>query len=226
MNMMRLSVLLGAMGVASLSAFGAPVLPADSCAATGSTTFTFSTSQTAVLCGDKLFSNFTGTATGTVTISENSTTSYEVLLKSPTGGISTGFTYGFEVTVQTSICANCTITQIQQNMQTTQTGNTGSQIPNGSTGINTINHGGAFSPGTTNALTVGGQNSLASGLSNIDYTLGFQYNPTGNGGTAGVFLNLDDVITQTPVPEPMTLSLMGAGLLGLGLMRRRQMGKK
>jgi len=32
--------------------------------------------------------------------------------------------------------------------------------------------------------------------------------------------------TPTGVPEPMTLSMMGIGLLGLGLMRRRQMGKK
>ena len=30
----------------------------------------------------------------------------------------------------------------------------------------------------------------------------------------------------TGVPEPMTLSMMGLGLLGLGLMRRRQQGKK
>ncbi len=31
---------------------------------------------------------------------------------------------------------------------------------------------------------------------------------------------------HTAVPEPMTLSMMGLGLLGLGLMRRRQAGKK
>jgi hypothetical protein len=31
---------------------------------------------------------------------------------------------------------------------------------------------------------------------------------------------------HTAVPEPMTLSMMGIGLLGLGLVRRRQQGKK
>jgi hypothetical protein len=31
---------------------------------------------------------------------------------------------------------------------------------------------------------------------------------------------------HTAVPEPMTLSMMGLGLLGLGLVRRRQQGKK
>jgi hypothetical protein len=31
---------------------------------------------------------------------------------------------------------------------------------------------------------------------------------------------------HAPVPEPMTLSMMGIGLLSLGLLRRRQAGKK
>lgn len=227
MSKMRLTVLLGAMGVASLSAFGAPALT-DSCAGTGTTSFTFSTTQTAVECGDKIFSNFVGTGSvaGTVTINQNSATDYEVFFKSTVGGLTTAFTYGFTVTVDTGVCANCKITQIQQNMQTTQVGSTGTQIPNGSTGVNSINNGGAFIPGTTNALVVGNQNSLASGLNNVSYAVGFAYNPHTAGQTDGIFLNLDDIITQTPVPEPMTLSMMGLGLLGLGVMRRRQQGRK
>jgi hypothetical protein len=42
-----------------------------------------------------------------------------------------------------------------------------------------------------------------------------------NNATMSDFVNSHHV-----VPEPMTLSMMGIGLLGLGLMRRRQQGKK
>jgi peptidoglycan hydrolase-like protein with peptidoglycan-binding domain len=219
--MMRLTVLLGAMSVASLSAFGTSLLT-NSCAATGSVRFTFSTTQTAVECGDKIFSAFTGTATGdTVTISENTATSYEILLKAPVGGVSAIFSFGYTVQVDTGVCATCVITQIQQTMLTQQA-TAGGQIPNASTGLNTINNGGVFSPSTSNAITTGGQNALASNLNNISYTVGFTYNPNGTANQpTGLFLNLDDVITQTAVPEPMTFSLMGAGLLGLGLLRKR-----
>ncbi|MCC6345210.1 MAG: PEP-CTERM sorting domain-containing protein [Bryobacterales bacterium] len=32
----------------------------------------------------------------------------------------------------------------------------------------------------------------------------------------------NDIVAGTPVPEPMTLSLIGAGLLGLGLLKRKR----
>ncbi len=37
---------------------------------------------------------------------------------------------------------------------------------------------------------------------------------------------MSDFVNSHAVPEPMTLSMMGLGLLSLGLMRRRQQGKK
>ena len=43
---------------------------------------------------------------------------------------------------------------------------------------------------------------------------------------AGGFISDFSESHHSPVPEPMTLSMMGIGLLGLGLARRRQQGKK
>lgn len=214
--MKKFGVIFGFLALSALSAFG--TILTNSCAETGQTTFSLSTAPTSIECGDKVFSGFTstGAAAGTITIKETTPTQYLVTLSAPVGGISAVFTYGFTVMVDTSICPNCVISQIQQNMQT------GAQIPNGSTGGNTINNGGVFSPATTNGLTVGGQNALAAGLTQTSYAVGFSFNPTGNGGQpAGTFLNLDDVITQSSVPEPVTFSLMGIGLLGLGLLRKR-----
>ena len=45
-----------------------------------------------------------------------------------------------------------------------------------------------------------------------------------NSGTSQLTDFMDS--SHTPVPEPVTLSMMGIGLLGIGLMRRRQQGKK
>ena len=46
---------------------------------------------------------------------------------------------------------------------------------------------------------------------------------SGTGGIAGasIVMTLTATETRSTVPEPMTFSLMGAGLLGLGLLRKR-----
>lgn len=49
-------------------------------------------------------------------------------------------------------------------------------------------------------------------------------NSTGECTTQFNFSEITQIVSQ--VPEPMTLSMMGIGLLGLGLLRRRQVGKK
>jgi hypothetical protein len=50
---------------------------------------------------------------------------------------------------------------------------------------------------------------------------------TGTGTDAKAnFSSLSQRFSETAVPEPVTFSMMGLGLLGLGLMRRRQAGKK
>ena len=92
-----------------------------------------------------------------------------------------------------------------------------------------------------NAMTVTGTctNGLADQLANLTNTSGaanvsssFALNSTTlifkdiGHAVGGDLTSFTQSFHTSTVPEPMTLSMMGIGLLGLGLARRKQMGKK
>ena len=176
-------------------------------------------------CGDKLFSNFTssGGVTGSVFIREITTNTYELSFTASGSGFTGPFTFGFDVNVTTPLAFM--ISQVQAGMLTNVAGGGGSSIPNGSTGSVTLTSG-TPNPILLNATSAPAENGLSNTAVTAE-TIGFSFNPTGTGGQpAGNFLSIDYVISQTTVPEPMTLSLMGVGLLGVGIFGRRRMVKR
>ncbi len=98
--------------------------------------------------------------------------------------------------------------------------------------------------GSTGYLNIAGSDLLASSFGLIDTTTGntnFAFNPDFNSGPItfgiGQFLSETGILNDNPtvvydydnlaisvnstVPEPLTLSILGAGLLGVASMRRR-----
>jgi hypothetical protein len=167
--------------------------------------------------GDKIYSNFseTGLASGTVSFSFSGTQYF--LHYATSTPLTTGFSLGFWVSVDTSVCPTCQIIQVQDQMQTANTSPGAGAIPNTSTASVTHNPG---SPATVNLDAL---NALdQSGVSNMGTTLEkvmFTYTPGANGELSVA----DFTISQTTTPEPVTLSLTGLGLLGLGILGRRRL---
>jgi len=210
---------LGAMMVAGAGLSSAATVACT----TPSTNLSFSTATidpTGYTCGDKLFSNINISAAGTLVISEITADLYKFNF-TPTNGFTTAaFTWNFTVASTSSDV----ITSFQDQMFTAAV--TGNSIPNASTA--SVGHtGGSPNPDLLNAQAAQNQTgfvTFGNGVQSTNVT--FSYNPTGSAGfTAGELLSMEFAITESSVPEPMTLSLMGLGLLGLGVFGRKRMVK-
>jgi len=164
--------------------------------------------------GDKTFSNFseTGLSSGSVNFSFSGTQYF--LHYDTSTPLTTGFSLGFWVTVDTSICPTCQIIQVQDQMLTANTVGGSPAIPNTSKAAVTHNPGSTVNLDALTALDETGVSNMSTGIEKVV----FSYSPGANGELSAAQFT----ISQTTTPEPVTFALTGLGLLGFGVLRLRR----
>jgi len=168
---------------------------------------------------DKIFSNFsyvsaTGAAASAVTVGtefSSLTQNYGWLFDANFNG---NFTLSYTVSIDTAICASCRINSASEQLRP-------GQDPPGTQTIS-VSEGGLGPVVITNGSFATQSNGMSlPGLLTLTKTA-----TATNLDSSHTIETFESGVHQSTVPEPMTLSMMGIGLLGLGFMRRRQMGKK
>lgn len=218
--MKKVLLLSGILALGAVASFGTPI---DTC----TTDHTLSAIMTAGSCevGDKIFSGFSytpgssdGTAADVDVAGTNSiaTETFGLQFTSDLAAAwSTGFTLSFNIAIDQTACLSlygsgaCVITGTQDQMQ-------GGAAGSSDTAALSVLHttGGTV---TLNALSTNDETGQILGLNQTTMADTF----TGTASGSWPITQFGTEVFQTAVPEPVTFSLMGIGLLGIGLLRKR-----